>query len=212
MLLSELVFDSAGISLCPSNPSRMGPEAKSLVYDVCDELRKHQDHKDHNGCQPERLRGTWVWLIVAEDTHLGERDTFAFEERTNCNGWLTTLRKATRRSEGHRGKPRASIWLTQEDRLAEWSLATRVLELLDAASQHTQVPDAGGYHSRIRTNMAGLGPYHREMEQAVNQWDGDHDGLEALVARARSEYFRSVEGCSSRNFPIGDGEGMAGQW
>jgi hypothetical protein len=38
-----------------------------------------------------------------------------------------------------------------------------------------------------------LDRHHREMEQALNQAEEGHEGLDALVARAGAEYFRSVE-------------------
>lgn len=82
-----------------------------------------------------------------------------------------------------------------EERLAEWTLALRALDLLDTTGRLSspRFPTLESIIHGYAMNWRDLDRHHREMEQAVNQWQGDHDGLETLVTRARSAYFRSVE-------------------
>ena len=198
VLFSEFVFDSAGnIPAALETVPRAGMEAKSLIYDVCDELRKHEDHKDPYRLTAKEVEDELALATRSQGmTHLGERDTFSFEERFYLHrlvdrALLGQLDQAKEIGESRK----KSIWLSQEDRLAEWSLAARALELLDAA-QRLSTPRFLTLESIVHgyaMTWRDLDRHHREMEQAVNQWQGDHEGLEALVARARSEYFRSVE-------------------
>ena len=202
ILFSEFVFDSGGdIPSSLESVPRIGNEAKSLVYEVCDELRKHQDHKE-----PYRLTAREIEkdMALAERCegygHLGERDTFAFEERIHLQRLVDYAAKGQIEDAREIWESRqASIWLSQEDRLAEWTLASRVLDLLDTASRLSapKFPTLEAIVHGYALTWRDLDRYHREMEQAVNQWDGEHDGLESLVARARSEYFRSVEALQS---------------
>jgi hypothetical protein len=89
--------------------------------------------------------------------------------------------------------------VNDERRLAEWSLASRALDLLETAGRLStpKFPTLESIVQGYAMTWRDLDRHHREMEQAVNQWQGDHDGLDSLVARARSEYFRSVEALQS---------------
>lgn len=202
MLFSEFVFDSAGdIPLTLETIPHAGFEAKSLVYDVCDELRKHEDHKDAYRITAQEIEQD---LALAERsqgmTQLGVRDTFSFEERYFLQFMVD------RALEGDLDKAREiwesrkkSIWMGLEERLAEWSLASRALDLLDAADRLStpKFPSLESIVHGYALNWRDLDRHHREMEQAVNQWQGDHDGLESLVDCARSHYYRSVEALQS---------------
>jgi len=198
ILFSEFVFDSAGdMPASLETVPKVDQEAKSLVYEVCDELRKHEDRKDTYKLCAEKIEQE---LVLAERsrsmTNIGERDTFSFEERFYLQRFVDQALKGKFDKARDIGESRKkSIWLSQEDRLAEWSMASRALELL-AAAERLSTPKFQTLESIIHgysMTWRDLDRHHREMEQSVNEWQGDHDGLEALVARARSEYFKSVE-------------------
>jgi PglZ domain len=212
ILFSEFVFDSGGnIPSSLVSVARVGNEAKGLVYEVCDELRKHQDHKDFYRQTAQEIEKDMVLAEQCEGyTHVGDRDTFAFEERSYLQrlveraleGQLEQARKIWE-------SRRTSIWLSQEDRLAEWSLAARALDLLDVAAR-LSVPKFPTLESIVQgyaMTWRDLDRHHREMEQAVNQWESEHEGLEQLVARARAEYFRSVEALQSEFVRLVTAEG-----
>ena len=198
LLFSEFAFDSAGdIAKSLETVPRVNDAAKTLVYDVCDELRKHQDYKDgYREAALEIERELNLAERSKEMRHLGERDTFSFEERIFLDWFVEKalsgeLEAATAISVSRR----KSIWLSQEERLAEWTLAARALDLLEVASR-LSAPKFTSLESIIQgyaTTWRELDRSHREMEQSVNLLEEDHDGLESLVKEARTQYFKSVE-------------------
>ncbi len=219
LLFSEFVFDSAGdIPATLATLARVGEEAKSLVYEVCNELRKHQDHKQSYLTFAQEVENQLELAARSSSmTRLGERDTFSFEERfflqqmvdRALEGELDTAREIARSRQ-------KSIWLSQEERLAEWFLATRALDLLDVSGRLStpKFPTLEAIVHGYALTWRDLDRHHREMEQAAHQWQGDHDGLDALVTRARAEYFRSVEALqaefirlvAAEGWPVGSGQ------
>lgn len=202
LLFSEFVFDCGGdIPASLESVPKAGDEAKSLVYDVCEELRKHQDHKELYRETAKEIENDMVLAERCEDyKYLGDRDTFAFEERS----YLQQLVKQALAGQIEQAREvwesrRSSIWISQEDRLAEWTLAARALDLIETAGR-LNTPNFPTLESIVHgyaTTWRDLDRYQREMEQAINQRESDHDGLDLLVARARSDYFRSVEALQS---------------
>lgn len=221
ILFSEFVFDCGGnVPDSLASVPKAGNEAKGLVYDICDGLRKHQDHKD---TYLQTAREIEQDLALQEqctgDTYLGVQDTFPFEERF----YLQRLVERALEGQFEQAREiwesrRTSIWTSHEDRLAEWSLASRALALLETAGRLSapQFPTLESIVQGYALTWRDLDRHHREMEQAVNEWQGDHDGLDSLVARARSEYFRSVEALQSEfirlitaeGWPVSDGQLM----
>lgn len=212
ILFSEFVFDCAGdIPAALASVPRVGNEAKALVYDVCDELRKHQDHKD---TYQQNAREIEKDLVLAEHCEeyrrLGDRDTFAFEERSYLQQLVErALAGQLEQARTVWDSRRTSIWLSHEDRLAEWSLASRALDLLDTAERLStpKFPTLESIVQGYAMTWRDLDRHHREMEQAVNQWQGDHEGLDSLVARARTAYFRSVEALQAEFIRLVTAEG-----
>ena len=212
LLFSEFVFDSpdevpAEIEAVP----RAGLEARGLVFEVCDELRKHADHKDLYLTKAMEIEEDLKLAARAgEMASLGQRDTFAFEERH-------LLQKAT--EEALQGRVDAafaicssrqkSIWLHHEKRLVEWSLASRALDLLVAASHLGQpkFENLNAIISGYTSNWRELDRRHREVEQAFNEWHDDHDGLEKLIEKARAAYFSAVEALQSEFIHLVQREG-----
>jgi hypothetical protein len=130
-------------------------------------------------------------------TQLGVRDTFAFEERRVLNQFVEEALVGRREHarEIYRSR-RKSIWLTHEQRLTEWSLAERALDLLGTVHDLGQpkFPSLEGIIHGYASNWRELDRHHRELEQAVNEWQHDHQRLGDLVNVARAEYFKKVEG------------------
>lgn len=212
MLFSEFVFDSAaGIPAALETIPHAGIEAKGLVYEVCDELRKHEDHKDVYITSVHEIEVEYALAERSQGmTQLGVRDTFSFEERYFLQFMVGRalagdLDKAREIWESRK----KSIWMGQEERLAEWSLASRALDLLDAADRLStpKFPTLESIVHGYALNWRDLDRHHREMEQAVNEWQGDHDGLESLVGHARSHYFRSVEALQAEFIRLVTSEG-----
>lgn len=198
LLFSEFVFDSAGdIPVSLATVPRVSQEAKSLVYDVCDELRKHEDRKEVYKTNAEEIEQELALINHSRGmTRIGERDTFSFEERLHLQQFVGLALNGQHDKAREVGENRKkSFWYNQDERLPEWSLALRALELLEVAGRLSvpKFPTLEAIIHGYAMTWRDLDRHHREMEQSVNQWQGDHDGLEALVSRARSDYFKSVE-------------------
>lgn len=215
ILFSEFVFDSGGgVPASLETIPRSGNEAKTVIYDLCDELRKHADYAEVYRSAALKVEED---LALAEQcsgmVYLGVRDTFSFEER------FYLQRMVDRVLDGRIDLAREiadsrkqSIWRNHEGRLAEWSLAGRALDLLEAA-QRLSGPKFSTLEAIIHgyaMTWRDLDRYHREMEQAVIQWQGDHDGLEDLISRARADYFKSVEALQAEFVRLVAAEGWPG--
>lgn len=202
LLLSELVFDSAGeIPDGLDTVPRVGDEARVLIYDVCEALRRHDDHKDLYKTKAQEVE-TELHLAqkITDIKSLGLRDTFACEERIFLDRLVVMAIAGEIESAREVWHSRQrSIWLTSEERLTEWTLAVRALELLDVAAR-LSTPKFPTLEAIIRgyaSTWRELDRHHREMEQAANQFRNDHEGLDKLLHVARKAYFKSVEALQS---------------
>jgi len=198
VLFSEFVLDSAGeIPSGLETVARVGDDARTLVYDVCEALRRHDDYKDAYKTIADEVESE---LDLANKTlkmiNLGERDTFACEERLFLTRAISLAAdgKIEAARDIWRSRQR-SIWITREDRMSEWALAIRAIELLDLAGRLSvpKFPTLEAIIQGYASTWRELDRYHREMEQAANVVDLDHQGLDALLASARQAYFRSVD-------------------
>jgi len=198
VLFSEFAFDSEGdIPESLKTVSKVDEGAKILVYEICEELRKHQDRRETYKSKAEEIEEKLSLKDRARGmTRLGVRDTFAFEERLFLQRFvdmaMANLFEEARSIWENRKK---SFWLSQEDRLQEWTLALRALELLETADRLSSphFPSLSEIIYGYAMTWRDLDRHHREMEQYVHQWQGDHDGLEVLVQQARQAYLKSIE-------------------
>ncbi len=134
LLFSEFVLDSAGeIPAGLETVPRTGEDARVLVFAVCETLRRHDDHKDIYRTTAQEVEDE---LQLAAKTlgmkNLGIRDTFACEERI----FLSRLVDLAISGEIEAARDiwssrQRSVWLSREDRMAEWTLAARAIELLE---------------------------------------------------------------------------------
>jgi PglZ domain-containing protein len=198
LTFSELAFDSssvlpASLSLVP----RADREAKAVVFEVCDELRKHQDHKDTYLTRAMEIEKALVLPEHLTMIHLGNRDTFAFEERLFLSQLIdAVLARKTREARAILKSREKSIWLSNEGRLIEWTVAERALDLIEAAENHSQ-PTFANLEAIIHAYASSgreLDRRHRELEQAAAECHEEHNGLEKLVAAARVSYLKVVGG------------------
>ena len=199
VLFSEFAFDSgshlpASLEAVP----RIGEGSRSIVFEVCDALRGHDNYKNTYVTKasvieaelalPERCR---------ELKYLGERDTFAFEERFYLAAFVeAALRGDSDRAREIHDRRQKSIWLAaDQSRLAEWWLAVRALDLLETAVR-LGTPKFGSLESIVHgyaSTWRELDRHHRQLEQAANEQTDYARELDDLVARSRQQYFRTVE-------------------
>jgi len=212
ILMSEFAFDSGSyVPASLESVPKAGLEAKGLVNDTCDELRSHDSYKDAYTCAALEIEQELGLTERCRDMkYLGERDTFAFEERFYLAELVGfALSRDLEKAKKIHDNRRKSIWLNHEDRLVEWSLAARALDLLEATSR-LNTPKFSTLESIVHgyaTTWRELDRHHRQLEQAVNDWQGDHSELDSLVTRARSEYFRSVEALQAEFIRLVKAEG-----
>ncbi|OQX18969.1 MAG: hypothetical protein BWK76_05975 [Desulfobulbaceae bacterium A2] len=212
LLFSEFYFDSAGeVPAELATVPRVGEEACGLVFEVCNELRKHQDHKQRYLDQAMEVEEQLQLAArTGAMTRLGERDTFSFEERLFLQRMVDKALAGDLDGAGEIAKSRQkSIWLSQEERLAEWLLANKALDLLDIADRlcTPKFPSLETIVHGYALTWRDLDRHHREMEQAALQCPDDHDELESLVQRARREYCRSVDALQGEFIRLAAGEG-----
>jgi len=212
LLYSEFYFDSAG-EVPPelATVPKAGEEARGLIFEVCNELRKHQDHKQRYLDQAQEVEEQLQLAArTSAMTRLGERDTFSFEERLFLQRLVDKALAGDLDGAGEIAKSRQkSIWLSQEERLAEWLLANKALDLLDVADRLStpKFPSLEAIVHGYALTWRDLDRHYREMEQAALQCPDDHDGLERLVQRARREYSRSVDALQVEFIRLASGEG-----
>ena len=102
-----------------------------------------------------------------------------------------------------------SIWLSNEDRLIEWTVAERALELIDATEGQAEpsFPNLEviihGYVSSFRR----LDRLDRELEQAVAELQDEHSGLEKIVAAARVSYLKVLNALQAEFVRLVQSEG-----
>lgn len=212
LLMSEFAFDSGShLPAALESVPKATLEAKGLVYDTCDELRSHDGYKHTYTSAALEIEAEFnLRERCCDMTYLGDRDTFAFEERFYLSSMVRfALNRDLEKAKSTHETRRKSIWLSHEERLVEWSLAARALDLLDATNR-LSAPKFATLESIVHgyaTTWRELDRYHRQMEQAVNDWEGDNSELDSLVTRARLEYFASVEALQAEFIRLVKAEG-----
>jgi hypothetical protein len=206
LLFSEYVADSGGVKAdaLTAIPSA-GESFKERIYRVCDRMRNDTGLRSGYVAW---ARKTEVDLRLAETSgragHLGERDTFPFEEgkylrllsESACAGSLADARRIL---DGRR----TSIWKDIEDRKILWTCAERCLEFLETAERLS----AGvGQQGRLReiiqlySEPGGLSEVDRRQRlfenSAATCLDAGEIGM--LVSRCRARYWGLVGDVQTR--------------
>jgi hypothetical protein len=199
LTFSEFVFDSRGnLPVSLSSVPHADNAAKALVFDICDELRKHRDHKDTYLTKASEIEEELALPERAKTMiELGRRDTFAFEERHFLGRFVDALlARKTDEAREILNSRQHSIWLSSEERLTEWTIAERALDLIEATESYTQpsFPNLEAIIEAYVSSFRKLDRRDRELEQAVAEWQQEQDGLEKLVGAARLGYLKVVSG------------------
>lgn len=201
VLFSEFVFDlpealPETLKGVPHAPM----EARPIVEDVCDGLRRDPMSRTH---YIERAESIEAELNLAElcgaIEDLGELDTFPFEERTflriAIRGITANDADATRRLLA---RHKNSVWLGKGESQAQWELVRSGLSLVEACEDlDRQLPE----HSRSQSDLLDfyLGSLReadrlqREFEQAVGDFLDQHGLMHEVIHQARARYRRLAE-------------------
>lgn len=199
ILFSEFVFDlPEGMDLpqtLASVPKADGV-AKDFVYKVCDRLR---DSSNARETYIEQAAEVAKELQLEELTQciedLGERDTFAFEERSFLKLFAKTAMEgdiggAETILHGHRG----TVWVKAGNSAQDWEVASRSLDLLKAIEDYrrenptlpSQLPQLVDLYLAKGRRIDTL---HREFHQALEGMEDEPaEELKGLVDMVDTEY------------------------
>lgn len=136
VLFSEFAFDLGG-NVPPSvaNIARAGSAFQTITYALCDRLRGSDEWRDaYVDLATQTEERLALGSLANEATSWGDRDTFAFEDtaalgfvqRECLAGRVDIARETIKRRQ-------SSVWRRDPQRSQLWTLATRAVDLLDAA-------------------------------------------------------------------------------
>ncbi len=201
VLFSEFVFDlPADLPVALKGVPRAGEEARPIVEEVCDGLRRDERHRAVYIEQAQTVEDdlNLASLCQAIDD-LGLRDTFPFEERTFLRTAVSALTAGD--TEAVRlilSARKDSVWLEKGESQAQWQLVRTGLSLMEACDDfERQLP------SRSRSQADLLDFYiqslreadrlQREFEQAAGELIDPHGLMQAVIDPARARYGRLAE-------------------
>ena len=201
-LFSEFVFDlPVELPEALRDVPRASKTQETLIYSVCDNLRSVEKHQirymEAAGKVAESLQ---LLKHAAGITELGNRDTFAFEERIYLRVFTEAAMKGDYAKAGEVSNVRNnSIWVNRiGERRQLWTIADRALQL---------ITKSGDLETRITVSCKSVSStidfycnefrlldlMHRGFEQAVTDVYGEFDDTEVLVAVARAAYRKTAE-------------------
>jgi hypothetical protein len=169
--------------------------AQALVEDLCDGLRANIRFRTTYVERADAIeRELNLPALFATDQNLGQRDTFAFEERSVlsgavralCEDRLDAVREVVRQHEG-------SVWSDKGESREQWDLLAAALALVEACDDadrqlgdHTQSMNAllDFYVSSLRQ----VDQLQREFEQAVGDHIAPDGAMTEVLEHARRRY------------------------
>lgn len=207
VLFSEFTFDLPGeLPSALQSVPRADKARESLVYGICDRLRgteaHHQAYMELATSVADDLQLMKHMQGVSE---LGDRDTFAFEERVYLNVFKdAALAEDYGRAVEISRIRNHSIWVARNgDRKQLWTIADRALTLIKSARDleplvselvTKAVVVMEFYCDRFRR----LDTQHRGFERAVAESYGDLDILDDLVYEARRFYRQTADNLQAK--------------
>lgn len=201
VLFSEFVFDLPGeLPAALAGVPQARRAAKEQVNDLCDRLRSDLRYRPKYVFEAERIEQE---LGLVEHCRgivdLGERDTFAFEERTFLRRAMEGLQNGDLdQTRAMLARHRRSVWLEKGESQAQWALMQATLHLIEACdAADTQLPD----HQRTQAALLDFYLGHlrevdrrqREFEQAISDLLDPHELLGEVVQQGRDAYRRLAE-------------------
>ena len=186
ILFSEFAFDLPGeLPESLANVPKAEPYARDFVYGLCERLRDSKAAKeayiDH---AMEVADGLKLNIITRDIEDLGDRDTFAFEERAYLKRFaLAALDDDITKAQEIYDIHRKSIWVAGGGKASDWDLAERLLELLkkieDFKREHASFPEKLEELVEVYLKTGRMiDSLHREFHQA---WELlDEEPLEEL--------------------------------
>ena len=196
LLLSEFVFD-----LPEDVPEQLATvpvaerSTEPLIYEICDRLRDNRRTRD-NYVEQAGLIAEQLGLeeIVNNLSDFGDRDTFAFEERSFLVHYADAVRDenfdlAREIEQTHR----QSIWVTETEAVGEWKLVDQAFQLFQAIDdfcRNRNTPPTS-MKELVESYVGGLSKIdqlHRGLLQLDEGLIDKHEALEPLVRTVTQKY------------------------
>ena len=204
ILFSEFAFDVEG--RVPEHAAQV-PRAtalyRSAIYAVCDRVRGAEEWREGYIAAANSVeREIQLGALPGEESSWGERDTFAAEDsaalrfaQAEC---LAGRLEAARKTIDVR---KQSIWRSELERGQLWTLASRALDVLEAALRWSNraTPAARPVADHVRAYAAeGDGLWmvdraQRWMERAAGDC-AEREVLQPLVERTQTVYRQAIDG------------------
>ncbi|GFH62756.1 MAG: alkaline phosphatase [Candidatus Desulfovibrio kirbyi] len=196
VLFSEFVLDLPGtLPLSLADVPHAAQEAKPLIDDLCDFLRDSQLNRSLYIERAEAIEKELDIPAVCKDVDdFGQRDTFPIEERTFFIQAADALRrddidKVRRIIKQHMG----SVWVSRGESQVQWQLLRAAVQLVEACDDaERQLPEHTKSQNALidfyATHLRETDRLQREFEQAERSLLDKQDGLDDVIAHARSVY------------------------
>jgi len=207
VLFSEFVFDLPGdLPAALANLPCANEAYHDRIYAVAGRLRDTGSYREAYvdlANRVERELGLPTHFIGV--TRLGQRDTFAFEERQHL-ATLTRALEAEKLEAAHeiiRARAR-SVWRHEPERAQMWKVAGRCVALLDVADRVEQVweREAKQVGDMVAAyacegGWSDLDRHQRLMEQSIAECT-ECEELETIIARCRACYREAIHAIQQR--------------
>jgi hypothetical protein len=202
ILFSEFVFDlPVELPTALRDVPKAGGTQTTLVYQICDRLRGADAHQLLYMAAAETVaEELQLQKHMAGITQLGDRDTFAFEERIYLQVFTDA---ATADDYAHAEQVsrirNSSIWVSRDgERKQLWTIADRALQLIKLAIDLEPAATALGKSAAVIMDVycesfRQLDRLQRSFEQSITDAYGELDALEPLVTAARGAYRQTVD-------------------
>ena len=196
LLFSEFVFD-----LPEDLPEELKDvpcaklEARPIIEELCERIRNDQRHQTTYIERAENIQNELALpQHCVQISDLGERDTFAFEERTFlqraieaiCKNETDVVRKITERHTN-------TVWVGKGEIQAQWGLIQTALNLIEACEDYERelLPNSRTQETLVDYYVSCLrqvDKYHREFERAINDCIESHSTMPEVIDKSRSCY------------------------
>jgi len=202
VLFSEFLYDlPVDLPSKLADVSKAKEEAKTVIYQVCDHLRKNKDCEElyvkHAGEVSDELS---LADLFRDENDLGSINTFAFEDSTFFNQFKDELLKGNLAAATSLAKTSSKgIWSEfNDERRAAWQIGLKTCELVAAIeNQKNDLKGLKNTNSIIHWYSEKgftIDALHRELQKEIQKQIELSDALEEVVNYGRKAYHGFMEG------------------
>lgn len=202
VLFSELAFDLPG-DLPPAlaNTPHADEQYREPIYAIAERLRDTASYREsYVDLAMQIERELQLPVHFAGTTVLGQRDTFAFEERQHLLAFTDAIEKDQRESAREIILVRTkSVWRHEPERAQIWKVAERCMAFLDVADRIGQqwIAEARSVGEMVTAyaregGWSELDRHQRLLEQSIAECTACEQ-LESVITRCRSRYREVID-------------------